>query len=283
MVVRDAKVSIAMLMLGLAGFLFTLPLTPNTALAEDSDIPRIELAKAINKSGRQRMLSQRMVKAYCQIVLGVRDEEARVQLKKSISIFEKQHLWLKSMAPTKTISNQLDKVNTVWTKYKAIVTGPVSRKGARKLIPLSDVLLAEAHLVVEMMQKFSGDESARLVSISGRQRMLSQRVAKFYMLKELGFNDKIVNDSLNDAVGEFVAAHKELSISSLNTQQIRTKLEKADIQWQLYEHSVNKQGEESLAIFVAITSEKVLSLMNNTTGMYERVMAKKTNSENPFR
>ena len=42
------------------------------------------MASAINKAGRQRMLTQRIVKAYCQIGLDVRAEEARVQLDKAM-------------------------------------------------------------------------------------------------------------------------------------------------------------------------------------------------------
>ena len=38
------------------------------------------LAEAVNQAGYQRMLSQRIVKAYCQIGIGVMPDVSRVQL-----------------------------------------------------------------------------------------------------------------------------------------------------------------------------------------------------------
>ena len=61
------------------------------------------LNSAINKSGRQRMLSQRMTKAYCQMGLRVRGDEAQVQLNDAVKLFERQLAELKAFAPTPAI------------------------------------------------------------------------------------------------------------------------------------------------------------------------------------
>lgn len=259
----------------LSGLLITLvTLTfPAQTFATNTRSLSYELAMSINKSGRQRMLSQRMLKAYCQIILRVRDDEAKVQMDKAVVLFDKQLLWLKTRSPTVAISEQLAKIEKTWGQYKVIVTGTVNREGARKLITLSDQLLAESHRVVVQLQDFAGGSSARLVNMSGRQRMLSQRVAKFYMLKELGFRDEYIGNELIEATREFVKAHNELLESKMNTDKINVTLEKADIQWQLYQYSITKRADVSLALFVSTTSEKILKLMDRVTGMYETVMA----------
>lgn len=48
------------------------------------------LARAINQAGRQRMLSQRIVKLYCQLVMNVAPGTSRSELAESIALFERQ-------------------------------------------------------------------------------------------------------------------------------------------------------------------------------------------------
>ena len=261
------------LTLALSFLLLAVSAFPGQALSAKVLTSKEELASAINKAGRQRMLSQRMLKAYCQVILRVRDDDAKLQLSKAVNLFDQQLNWLKSKSPTPGIKDQLAKVEKTWARYKAIVTGPVNREGAEKLIPLSDQLLAESHQVVLQFQEIAGGTSARLVNISGRQRMLSQRVAKYFMLGQLGFNDASLTNEMKKTMREFDKAHKELLASKKNTLDINVALKKVDIQWQLFKHSATKKDAISNSIFVALTSEKVLDLMNEITGMYEVVMA----------
>ena len=56
----------------------------------------------------------------------------------------------------------------------------------RKVLEISDQVLALAHQGTQMLEKQSTTSAGRLVNISGRQRMLSQRMAKFYQAQAWG-------------------------------------------------------------------------------------------------
>lgn len=62
---------------------------------EDGGVIRKGLANALNVSGRQRMLSQKMSKELCMIALGYNLEETRAHLMGSIALFESSHEVLK--------------------------------------------------------------------------------------------------------------------------------------------------------------------------------------------
>ena len=245
--------------------LFTSVLTPIPSYAEIDS-----MASAINKAGRQRMLTQRIVKAYCQIGLGVRTDEARVQLDKAILLFDIQLTELLNYVTGDATRAELIKVAQLWKPFKQTAQGPVNREGAEQLMTMSDELLQAAHKSVLRLQDASGVPQARLVNVAGRQRMLSQRVAKLYMLRKWEFKTSMIADELQQAENEFKGALIDLKNAPENSDEINAALHKAETQWSLFEYALHNQKED-LSIFVALGSEKILKIMNDITGMYENL------------
>ncbi len=232
------------------------------------------LASAINKAGRQRMLTQRMVKAYCMIGLDVQLEQSWQQLSDAIALFELQLRELRQFAPNEKIKRGLIRVEELWVPFKKTLREPNSRANAAKLLETNDELLAAAHKVVLMLQDESGTSFGRLVNISGRQRMLSQRLAKFYMLRAWGFDGAQIREESERAKNEFKGALQELISAPENNMMIKAALKDAKKQWDLYEHGLERNSEELVPLIVAFTSEKVLVRMNEITGMYESLSAR---------
>lgn len=226
------------------------------------------LSSAINKAGRQRMLTQRMVKAYSMVGIGVQVTTANQQLDGAIKLFEEQLAELKAFAPSEKIKTSLGNVDALWKPFKEVLIKPNSRANAKVLLLTNDDLLRAAHKVVLQLQDESGTSFGRLVNISGRQRMLSQRMAKFYMLRAWGFNsDEILADA-GKAKSEFKSALDELIAAPENTETLSKELREAEKQWKLLKHGLER-NKKLIPLIVAMTSEKVLVKMNEITGMYE--------------
>lgn len=232
------------------------------------------LSSAINKAGRQRMLTQRMVKSYALVGIGVQQELAQQQLEAAIKLFDTQLSELKAFAPTDKIRKSLAQVDELWKPFKAILMQPNSRINAEVLLETNDDLLRAAHKVVLQLQDESGTSFGRLVNISGRQRMLSQRVAKFYMLRAWGFKNAEILSEAERAKNEFKGALAELMDAPENTTALKKELLEAKKQWELLEHGLERDNEKLVPLIVAMTSEKVLVKMNEITGMYEALSAR---------
>ena len=163
----------------------SLMLVGNDALAQISDIN-----SAINKAGRQRMLSQRMAKAYFQIGQQIDVDRSKKVLDASIAVFDRQLVELKNYAPTPEIKETYLKLERSWLAYKDVLVGAVpSLENGSKVLAISEEVLALAHQATVELEKKSGSNAGRLVNISGRQRMLSQRMAKFYQARAWGVAD----------------------------------------------------------------------------------------------
>ena len=84
------------------------------------------LGEAINKAGRQRMLSQRMLKDYALIGLDVNAVKAQKQLDAAIQLFDSQLAELEKYAPNKKIRKALgDRVSDVRVSHR-LVESPAS-------------------------------------------------------------------------------------------------------------------------------------------------------------
>jgi hypothetical protein len=234
------------------------------------------ISSAINKAGRQRMLTQRMVKSYCMIGIDVQQDVAAEQLKKSIELFELQLSELTAYSHTEEIIATLDRVEVLWKPFKKILQSPVTRENAELLLETNDELLRATNKVVLKLQDISGNSFGRLVNVSGRQRMLSQRLAKFYMLRFWQFDNSEIRSEMEQARNEFKGALAELTAAKENSLEIQAKLSEASKQWALLNHGLGLDGDKLVPLIAAMTSEKLLIQMNEITGMYEELSTSKS-------
>ena len=79
-------------------------------------------AQAINISGQQRMLTQRMMKNYLMLGTDIRSEQAQEQLNDSVLQFELQLRRLDRYAPTDDIKAKITAVKSLWSHHKGAIT-----------------------------------------------------------------------------------------------------------------------------------------------------------------
>jgi hypothetical protein len=236
----------------------------------------VNMNDAINKSGRQRMLSQRLAKSYLQIGQGIDLDRSRKVLDTSLALFDRQLVELKAFAPTPENKAVLQDLGTAWLSYKEALVGRApNQQDAKSILAVNEEVLAMAQTATVQLEKLSGTASGRLVNIAGRQRMLSQRMAKFYQAINWGVAAPDAKDKLFGARKEFIDALAELTASPKNTPVITQELELAQQQWVFFDNALNagaSGGNKMLqATNVATTSERILEAMDRVTGMYEKL------------
>lgn len=233
----------------------------------------LDFGSATNKAGRQRMLTQRITKAYLQIGMGANPAQAQTQLMQSVDLFDASHLELKKFAPTTELTEALSKVEALWIPFKDTVLAEPDKNVARGLWFVDEELLDACETVVYLIQDISDQEIARLINTAGRQRMLSQQLAKYYMLLASDLGSPSILAQMDRARNEFKGALATLREAPNNGVIINEKLEDVAQQWVWLESSLMLQTDVYYPLIVADASEKILQLMDTVTALYERLVA----------
>lgn len=253
----------------LLGLTWTLLCPPALAAIDD--------AEAMNLSGMQRMLSQRIAKSYLMIGAEVRSEQALQQLDQSVARFENNYQALAEYAPSAEIGAALEQVGESWQHYRELALSRPTREQAVLLLALSDQLLAQSEALVQLIEAHTGSAGARLVNRSGRQRMLSQRIAKLYLALSWRLPVEGLEQQLQQATGEFEAAQQELLGAEQNTPQIAAALQKVEAQWRFARAGFQLSADARyVPTVITTTTETLLWQMNELTSAYAAVMQEKS-------
>ena len=228
-------------------------------------------ASAINEAGRQRMLSQQIVANYSQVGQNIQKKKSKQQLIDAIIKFDELLKDLMIHQPSGKINKQLKRVNELWLQMRLIAQAPVQRSNAEELEKQAEKVLRASHRVVIMLQDKYNSTHGELVNISGRQRMLSQRLSKLYMLQSWGFSSSEYSSDYSQAINEFKGGLSILIKSGSNTPKIKKELNKVRKEFAILEKSTHQEKGVFIPLMVKMSADKLLKLMDEITHLYEQL------------
>jgi len=231
------------------------------------------LSQAVDVAGKQRMYTQRMLKDYAMIGLQNNFGNPQEDLKKIMSNFENHLDSLIAFNKDPKTDESLQKVKTMWGPIKTALNEAPSKEKAGKMQEDLESLLKQSNEAVGLFAKQTGKESGEIINISGRQRMLSQRMASLYMLKVWGVNDPQFKEKMSKSMKLFKDSLERLKKSEMNTPEITALLKKAEKSFKFFE-IMNKSKSKFIPALIYKKSNEILKDMNTATGLYAAQEAK---------
>lgn len=231
--------------------------------------------QAINKSGQLRMLSQRILKAYAQLGLGVMPKESANILSRSVASVNANLADLRAAASTDAIKTSFAAVEKAWAELRERVAAAPNKADAVAIAKLGDAMLAEADQMTRQFESALGTDVGKIVGLAGRQRMLAQKAARHYFFAAWGVTDKADRPAFDKARDEFAAALATLKAFPQNSAEIKNRVTMLDEQWifMVVAFDLEKMSVYSPAAArnVAMASENILALADELTGFYENL------------
>ncbi|MBK6323117.1 type IV pili methyl-accepting chemotaxis transducer N-terminal domain-containing protein [Candidatus Aalborgicola defluviihabitans] len=225
-------------------------------------VQRMDTTHAVNVAGRQRMLAQRMTKAYLMLGQGIDPDGARAILQESVRLFETQLAALKAFQPNAAQAKPLADLDAVWARCKPLLTAQPTKLGADVLYDLSEELQQVAHHVTLVYRDVDSQPQDQLVNLAGRQRMLTQRMMKFYLYETWEINTAPADMELHLARAHFTAVLMQMETSPLTAPKIKTQVAELRRVWEPYQ----------TALFASRDAAKMRRNAPLAAGLSERVL-----------
>jgi len=227
-----------------------------------------DTVKLIDIAGKQRMLSQRIAKDYLYAGRNVAQAKATKELKASLDELNRSHKLLVESINDPEIQNLLSFVQMSGEDFEATARKPFDLDNAQLIIDLSESMLEGSQYVVDSLKKKVKVKESAIVGMAGRQRMLAQRIAKYYIAYQAGIKDKNTVDQMKAAVKEFSQAHEKLMSNQANTPEINRRLNEIDRLWKIvYKFYMNIE-KGGLPLIVFNTTNDITKKMNQITQLY---------------
>ncbi|PWK29469.1 PilJ/NarX-like methyl-accepting chemotaxis transducer [Arcicella aurantiaca] len=272
-----------------AATIWVFTLVKINAQTTTSPTSTITVGASVNISGKQRMLTQRMAKAYMYIGMNINTEVANRERNNSIILFEENLKSLMTFTPTDKINLLLLKEETLWKEYKKLITSEVTKDNAKQILETNTTILNACDDVVKAYVEYAGSLKKEVegvssaiiadnINTSGRQRMLSQRITFYYAAYVWGVAESATALRLKN-LAEFLQQNfSQLITSEVNNTEIDDAIAGVVGDWREIEekcvkdncYTFENKGVEVGKMYAF--SGTVLSKMDKITALYAKLL-----------
>jgi len=229
--------------------------------------------EAINIAGKQRMLSQKVLKEYAMIGMNNTFGNPKEEIRNSIKQFEEASKALTIFTTNKEIKKELQKSQKLWNTIKKTIITKAVKKDAIKLQDNLEKLLVINNDITELFIKETQNEVGEFINIAGKQRMLSQRMASLYMLKVWGVDDKIFDKKMSDSMKLFKTSLEKLEKYNKNNKDVKILLAKVKKSFIFFE-MMSKSKSKFIPSLIYKKSIEILKDMNKIVTHYKKLEIK---------
>jgi len=227
-----------------------------------------EELRLVEVAGKERMLSQAIAKDYLYAWQGVAADKASRAMKNEMKEFSDNLGKLRKMINDPEIENLIEFVQMSYEELQQVLKEEPNSENAQIVLDLTESMLEGSQYITDTLKQKVNIKEMKVIDTAGIQRMLAQRIAKYYIAYQAGIKDKNTVDQMNRTVKEFTENQKELMRNPDNPATINKMLSEVDRLWKVvYKFYLNIE-KGGLPFIVYKTTDDITKKMDQVTKAY---------------
>ena len=230
----------------------------------------------INACGRLRMLSQRMAITWGLIASDIAPTRARVRLRQLEGEFARILGRLSAVDLPPAVSGHLRAVADRWPAYReALVDVAANPAAAPQVLAMSEDIIAATDQLTGQAEAATSTPAGRTVNVAGRNRMLSQRIGKFFLFGHWVGGDEAIRAQLEAFGREFDDNLGQLRKDGRHLPELTAQLQEVANQWQRLRQALapdlGRTGRAAHVRVVMAEGDRLLRHVDTAVKLYERL------------
>ncbi len=224
-------------------------------------------AEAVNRAGQLRMLSQRIVKFYALACAGAANTDTQGMFADSVAHVDSNLAILDRSLSKATFGDLLAAVLAPWKQLQATLKLPPLAARLRAVDALAEELLEQAETLTANLEVAAYATALHAINVAGRQRMLTQRLAKEVLMSSvLGPRPAGPGSTL----AELLDGLDYLTRLPLTNPEIVRELETTRLAWEDFRGGLAHGAIPAGRTAIAASSEVLLGHFDRLTELIER-------------
>jgi len=223
--------------------------------------------------GKLRVLSQRLAVAWGLIASGIAPSRARVRLRQFDAEFERNLGRLAAARLPPALDDHLLAVGKLWPDYRAALTRPAA--AAPQLLTLSEKMLAVTDRLIVQASIAANAPGGPTVNVAGRNRMLSQRIGKFFLFAPWCGDETLA--PIEASIREFDDNLASLRRNNQYLPELAAQLREVGMQWDKFRNTLllgpGHAGRAAHIRAAMLEGDRLLRHIDTTVKLYERLVA----------
>ena len=224
---------------------------------------------ALKFAAQQQVLTQVMLKNYCQIGQEIRFLAGREDLQESIKVYDANLVKLQEFQGGEQYLAHLEEMKAGWTPYKKALTQKSNKDDVVSLSSQAESLISIAKLLGQTISDANQIPHKQILNLVTDQILVIQQAATHYLLTSWQINPEENRKLFKTNIAMFDANLVELSTAQENNKETGKALGSITKKWTLFKsgHKIDND-DELVPDFVVRICDSTHSLLSKASAAY---------------